>query len=497
MEHDPQRPTLPAVEPPPPFVERRRAFRRAEDQAVHEERVLLARALDILAGPGDAASQAADILALVARVVGARRAALAIDRPVRRILVAAAPDEEPGDARRLASWLDARAPRPAAVRAAAAPAEVLVVRTRRGRAGKGPAAASSEPFADRLLRLDIAGAHLEVGFELAAAADAASVAARLPEGTLRHLAAALAAATGRAAAESERTLLRARERERERFVSMVAHELRTPLAGLGGYLDLLAGGAVDDPEIRREFIERGRGIVERMAALVGDLLELSRVEAGSLRLEIEHVSLAEACERAMAPLVPIAAERRVRLVADLPARLRTVRADRRRFEQIITNLAGNACKFAPLGGLVEVDARVEGPVALVVVRDDGPGIEMADRERVFRPFARLDGHERIPGTGLGLPISRELARVMGGEIEVASVPGSGSAFVVGLPAAVDVPRAVVAAAVGEAVEREDVSLEERAVLAAMRAGGRAARLAAPEPGQASVRLPEPPRPDAA
>ncbi len=89
------------------------------------------------------------------------------------------------------------------------------------------------------------------------------VAARLPASTLRHLLAALAAATGRAADEAEGAQLRARERERERFVTMVAHELRTPLAGLGGYLDLLAGGALDDPGIGREFVERGRGIVER------------------------------------------------------------------------------------------------------------------------------------------------------------------------------------------------------------------------------------------
>ena len=107
---------------------------------------------------------------------------------------------------------------------------------------------------------------------------------------------------------------------------MVAHELRTPLTGLGGYLDLLADGAVDDPEIGREFIERSRGIVERMASLVGDLLELSRIEAGSLRLEVETISLAEACERALAPLAPIAAGRAIRLVADLPPRIRTARA---------------------------------------------------------------------------------------------------------------------------------------------------------------------------
>ncbi len=475
MEHDPARPALTPIPAPPAFVERRRAFRRAEDIVVHEERALLARALDVLAGPGDAATQVAEILQLVARVVGAERAAVLISRPVRHVLVAATPGEDPDAARELAAWLDADAGRPAVVRAATAPAEVIVVRapSRRLPDDRGP-----EPggrLADRLLRLHPPGAEVQLGLELRRAGDAARAAARLPTGTLRHLLAALAAASGRATDEAERRDLRARERERERFVSMVAHELRTPLTGLGGYLDLLADGAVEDPEVGREFIERGRLIVERMASLVGDLLELSRIEAGSLGLEIEPVSLAEACERALAPLGPIAGARSIRLVTDLPTRIRTVRADRRRVEQIVTNLAANACKFAPAGGLVEVLARVEGPVAVVSIRDDGPGIEGGDRERVFLPFARLDGHERIPGTGLGLPISRDLARAMGGEIGVASVPGSGSAFVVGLPALAHVQRATVARAVEVAVERHEVALEERAVLRALRVGGQPAR----------------------
>lgn len=493
MEHHPERPSLPAIPAPSPLAERRRAFRRSEDLGAHEERALLARALDVLAGPGDAATQVAEILALVARVVGARRAAIVTDRPSRQVLVGAVPGEDPAEARELAAWLDARADRPAAVRAAASPAEVTIVRTRRGHAGGAVPDASRGATVDRFLRLDVPGAEIQLGLELASPEHATIVAARLPPSTLRHLLAALAAATGRAADEAERAQLRARERERERFVSMVAHELRTPLAGLGGYLDLLAGGALDDPGIGREFVERGRGIVEGMAALVGDLLEMSRIEAGSLRLEFEAISLAEVCERALAPLAPLAAARGIRLVTDLPPRIRTARADRRRVEQIVTNLAANACKFSPPGGLVEVHARVDGPAALVVVRDDGPGIERADWERVFRPFARLDGHERLPGTGLGLPISRDLARAMGGDVAVASVPDSGSSFIVGLPAVADVPRPVVAAAIGVAADAEEVELEERAILRALRAGGRSASRAA-APSRAPRRADGLPRP---
>jgi len=482
MEHHPGRQSLPAIPAPSPIAERRRAFRRSEDLSAHEERALLARALDVLAAPGDAATQVAEILAVVARVVGARRAAIVTDRPARRVLVCASPGEDPDDARELAAWLDARAARPAAVRAAASPAEVTIVHTRRGPARDAVREALHGVLVERFIRLDVPGAKVQLGLELARPGDAAIVAARLPRATLRHLLAALAAATKRAADEAEHAELRSRERERERFMSMVAHELRTPLAGLGGYLDLLADGALDDPEIGREFVERGRGIVERMATLVGDLLEMSRIEAGSLRLEIEAISLAETCERALTPLAPLAAGRGIRLATDLPPRIRTARADRRRVEQIVTNLAANACKFSAEGGLVELHARVDGPAALVIVRDDGPGIERADWERVFRPFARLDGHERVPGTGLGLPISRELARAMGGDVVVASVPGSGSSFIVGLPAVADVPRAAVAAAIEAAAEAEEVELEERAVLRALRAGGRAGRSAGEHSG---------------
>jgi signal transduction histidine kinase len=501
MDRDPGRTSIPAIPPPAGFTERRRSFRRAEDRAVHEERALLARAVDVLAGPGDAGGRVTDLLVLVARVVGARRAALLTPVPVRRILVTAPPGDEAA-ARSLAAWLDARSDDPPAVRAARGPAEVLVLHQRRGgpvathpaagrAAGRLPAGAGPADPAGRYLRLDIAGSAAELAVELREPSDARAVAARLPSATLRHVVAALAAASAGVEADRELAELRARERERERFVAVVAHELRTPLAGLGGYLDLLAAGAVDDPEVAHEFVERGRGIVERLGALVGDLLEMSRLEAGSLRLEIEAVSLAEACERAIATVAPLAAERSIRLVADLPPRLRTARADRRRLEQVIANLAGNACKFAPEGGNLEVAARVADRVAIAVVRDDGPGMERADRERIFVPFARLAGHERIPGTGLGLAISRDLARAMGGDLAVASVPGCGSAFILGLPAAPDVGRPAVAAALRAAVEAEELALEERAVLRALRAGAtpslRAAARSRPDVGGKSTR----------
>jgi hypothetical protein len=116
---------------------------------------------------------------------------------------------------------------------------------------------------------------------------------------------------------------------------------------------------------------------------------------------------------------------------------------------------------------VDVVARFDGTVAVFVVRDDGRGIEPADKARVFERFERLAGHETIPGTGLGLPIAQDLARRMGGDLDVASVPGSGSAFVLVLPGPATVGESGMAAALERAVAAEELGLEERAVLRAL------------------------------
>jgi signal transduction histidine kinase len=143
--------------------------------------------------------------------------------------------------------------------------------------------------------------------------------------------------------------------------------------------------------------------------------------------------------------------------------------------QILTNLAGNALKFTPDGGTVEIAGWFDGRVALVAVRDDGAGIAAEDRPRIFERFFRLPGHARITGTGLGLPIARELARAMGGELDVASVVDSGSSFVLALPGPAEVEFEVLRSALDGALSAEEILLEETAVIRAMheaqRAGG--------------------------
>lgn len=453
----------PTVAPPPPFVDRRRASRRAEDRRSDDERRLLARALDILAAERAPETRLAGLLDLIAETAGAERAAVVADGGARHVAVAAAGPDDHGAASALAGWLDASAPRSRARRAASAAAHVTIVE-------RDPDAAprrTRRPNADPVyacLPIPSTG-DVTLGFAFARATSAEALATRLPPALSRHVAVALSLVTHALATERELAALRSAEVERSRFVSTVAHELRTPLTGLSGYLDLILDGRVDDEDIRREFLERGRSIVASMAALVGDLLELSKLESGTLALECAPFSIADALTAVSSGLLPIALDRGVRLEVDAPSRMRTASGDRRRVEQILTNLAANALKFGAADRGVTLHGRVAGAVAAFVVRDEGPGIAPDDASRIFERFYRMTGHERVTGTGLGLPIARDLARAMDGDLDVASVEGTGSSFVLVLPGpAGTVDRASIATAMHELLAEETDRLETMAAV---------------------------------
>ena len=469
----------PSVGRPPAFADRRATYRRQADRIAQRETALLARSLDILASGDDAATRLAGILDLLAETAGARRAAILAEGSERRVAVAIRPGEDAVEATALGRWLDATAQRSRARRAASAPAPVLVTTIPAGRDGPAPGDGSA-PAAidvDEPIRsvLPIAGLpDVALGFEFDDARSAERLPAMLPPTMARHAAVALALVTEQLTLERELEALRASATERSAFVSTVAHELRTPLTGLSGYLDLILGGKVADVAVEREFLERGRQIVDSMGELVGDLLELSRLEAGSLRLDLTPFSIAEAAGRVAAAIHPIALDRGIDLGSSLPPRLRVATGDRRRVEQIVTNLAANALKFTPSGRRVEITAWFEGMVALIAVRDEGAGIAADDRPRIFERFYRMAAHERVTGTGLGLPIARELARAMGGDLDVASVPGSGSSFVLALPGPAPIDASAVDATLARVLVAEEIVLEERAVLRAMQVAGRSA-----------------------
>lgn len=434
------------------------------------ERRLLAMALDILASGDPAETRLAGLLDLLARIAGAQRAAVVADGDQRRVAVAASgPDDTPA-ALELASWLDTAAPRTRAQRAASAPADIVVA-TRSGTTAqrdRTPTTASHRAW----LPVPSAGP-VTLGFAFARARDIEGLRDRLPPALTRHAAVALALVTEAMTTERELAARRAGESEQATYVSTVAHELRTPLTGLSGYLDLILDGQVDDEAVVREFLERGRSIVGSMADLIGDLLELARIESGSLMLESEPFSVAEALHTVETALMPVALDRGLPLVTTQPPRIATAVADRRRVEQIITNLASNALKFGSEGIEVELAGWFDGPVAIIAVRDEGPGIGTEDRVHVFERFYRMADHERVTGTGLGLSIARDLARRMGGDLDVASRLGVGSSFVLVLPGpSPHVDPDVIGAAMTLALQHEDDRLE--AVDAVRASGSRAA-----------------------
>ncbi len=481
----------PTVGPPGPYVERRQGSRRRLDRSAHDEAALLARALDVLVSETSAEAHLAGLLELLARTVGARRAAVLSTVPERRVAVSVAPGEDAVDAQRLAAWLDAEAPRSRAERAASGRAPITFARTSDGGPGSpgagrtgsdvvrfrpGGTAADPDdrpPAGARFASIEIPSTgHVVLGFEMVDDDGVLGLADRLPPTLARHAAVVLALVTGQLAAAAELESLRSREAERERFVSTVAHDLRTPLTGLSGYLDLILGGRVDDRATEREFMERSRSIVDSMGDLVGDLLDISRLDSGNLRLDLGPFSVAEVGGRVLAAVAPLALQRGIDLRSDLPPRMRAATGDRREVQRVLTNLLGNALKFSPDGGHVELAGWFDGAVALIAIRDDGPGIPTEDRIRIFERFQRLDAHSAIGGTGLGLAIARDLTRAMGGDVDVASVPGSGSSFVLVLPGTTQLGHESIEAILERALADEELLLEEAAVLRAIRSGSR-------------------------
>jgi signal transduction histidine kinase len=215
---------------------------------------------------------------------------------------------------------------------------------------------------------------------------------------------------------------------RKEFVANASHELRTPLFSIGGFLELLADEELDD-ETRRGFIETMQGQVQRLAKLSTDLLDLSRVDAGQLSVEREPVDLGSVVQMLAGEIEHLAASTGHSLEVDVDAVW--CRGDDARILQIGRALATNALAHTPEGTTVVLRARRNEARAELVVEDDGPGIPASQRDAVFARFYRVEG-ARASGSGLGLAIARELARLMGGDVVLAS-KAKPTAFVVDLP----------------------------------------------------------------
>jgi signal transduction histidine kinase len=213
------------------------------------------------------------------------------------------------------------------------------------------------------------------------------------------------------------------------FLVRVSHELRTPLTAIRGHVAALGEGVADDPEARAASLEVIRAATDRLARLVGDLVDLARLEAHSFTLEEEEVELKRLVEQGYQSFAEEARRREIRYELALGADP-VVHTDGDRVLQIVSNLLSNAFAWTPDGGAISLALSKENGSVSVAVTDSGPGIAPVDRERVFRPFVSEDGE----GTGLGLAISRELAQALGGDLKLDSVVGRGSRFELRLPA---------------------------------------------------------------
>jgi PAS domain S-box-containing protein len=242
-----------------------------------------------------------------------------------------------------------------------------------------------------------------------------------------------------AVAQQARELSAQNERLREldglkdEFIGLISHELRTPLASIIGYVELLREERTGGVNVGRftEVISRN---AQRLLRLVGDLLFVSRIQSGSIDVELRSTDLADIAGQAVEEMRPAAQRKHIDLALSVTAAPRLA-VDPTRIAQLLANLISNAVKFTPDGGRVEVRLGTEGDQAVLAVADTGIGIPAADRARIFERFFRtaIATQQAIQGTGLGLTISKAIVDAHHGTITVESGEGRGSTFKICLP----------------------------------------------------------------
>jgi two-component system, OmpR family, phosphate regulon sensor histidine kinase PhoR len=229
------------------------------------------------------------------------------------------------------------------------------------------------------------------------------------------------------------TELKRLESIRREFVANVSHELRTPLASIKALVETLEAGALDDPDVSMNFLGRINGEVDRLAALVDELLDLGRLESGRVPLRLELIDPADLISHGAERLRPQTERAQLSLVIDVPTGLPPVLVDRGRIEQVLLNLVHNAIKFTPAGGTISVKAHGENGSLAVSVIDTGIGMSEAELQRVFERFYKADRSRRSDGSGLGLAIAKHIVLGHQGTISAESAPGIGSTFSFTIP----------------------------------------------------------------
>jgi signal transduction histidine kinase len=242
------------------------------------------------------------------------------------------------------------------------------------------------------------------------------------------------------------------DRLKTEFIGTVSHELRTPMTSIKGFTQLLAMGSLGPVnDTQKEFLGIIQSNAERMIAIINDLLDITKLETGSVELDLRPIHTAEALSSVLLELQPKILERAQEIAISIPPGLPLVRADQKRLNQILFNLISNAVKYTPSHGKIAVDAREVGlddlPESLreslkagryvqIDVRDSGVGIAEDELEKIFERFYRTENPLKVEagGTGLGLSLVRPLVKLFGGRIWVESAVGEGSVFTIAIPA---------------------------------------------------------------
>ena len=225
------------------------------------------------------------------------------------------------------------------------------------------------------------------------------------------------------------------DRAKGRFLATMSHELRTPLTALAGYEELLADSVLGPlSDAQREVLERMHHVTQHLTAVIEDVLAYTNLETGGEIVRATDFLAADLVAAAAAVVQPLAEQKRLMLIAESDAKPIRMSTDIDKARQILINLAGNAIKFTDAGE-VRLGVTDDGRDVRFSVRDTGIGIVPRDQRRLFRPFTQLDSGltRKHGGTGLGLYISQQLARLLGGRIDLTSRPGSGSTFTLVLP----------------------------------------------------------------
>jgi signal transduction histidine kinase len=224
------------------------------------------------------------------------------------------------------------------------------------------------------------------------------------------------------------------------FISIASHELRTPMTSIKGSVDLILGGCTGEiNDEARELLGVAHSACDRMIRLINDILDLSKIEAGQIKLKLAVFQLSDAVDYSLRSLKTIAEQDGISFKVESSHSVLCVEADRDRIEQVVTNLVFNAIKFSPANGEITVSLSADDKWVTCSVSDHGSGIKEEDLDRIFGKFQQLGAPQRGGGTGLGLAITHALVTEHRGKIWVESQPGAGSRFIFRLPKAVAPP----------------------------------------------------------